>query len=163
MNIWIEKHEMSKKIVENAKRRISDDLPIINSSVREILRRKKEYKNLTRDMIYGEIRSCAKLIKRKVIEDLRYPVVLLFEKVGDRIKYEDKEYFLIQTIEKSLVSSKIVFFVLEDIYNAGSLKYFYALYNSTALVEISEERFNKLLFSKTETDFDLLYAEEGKK
>ena len=78
MNIWIEKHEMSKKIVENAKRRISDDLPIINSSVREILRRKKEYKNLTRDMIYGEIRSCAKLIKRKVIEDLRYPVVLLF-------------------------------------------------------------------------------------
>ena len=163
MNIWIEKHEMSKKIVENAKRRISDDLPIINSSVREILRRKKEYKNLTRDMIYGEIRSCAKLIKRKVIEDLRYPVVLLFEKVGDRIKYEDKEYFLIQTIEKSLVSSKIVFFVLEDIYNAGSLKYFYALYNSTALVEISEERFNKLLFLKTETDFDLLYAEEGKK
>ena len=163
MNIWTENHEISKKIVENQKRKISNDLSIINSSVREIMRRKKEYKNLTQDMIYGEVRSCAMLIKRKVIEDLKYPDVLLFEKVGDRIKYDDKEYFLIQTIEKSLLSTKIVFFILEDIYNLGSFKYFIALYNSTALVEISEERFNKLLFSKTETDFDLLYAEKGQK
>ena len=100
------------------------------------------------------------LTKRKVIEDLRYPILLLFDKEGNRIQYEDKEYFITQTIQKSLVSTKVVFFILEDIYNLGSCKYFIALYNSTALVEITEERFNKLLFSKTETDFDLLYAEE---
>ena len=54
MNNWTEKHEISKRIVENAKRRIDKDyLSIINSSVREIKRRKKEYKNLTQYMIYG--------------------------------------------------------------------------------------------------------------